>query len=199
MEGALTAVVLGGFFAFVCLLVMYKTKCKPMWKNRRKRLTTTPATASVAEIDENQQQLTNPGGAVVVNGAGGPPVIQQQFENDECQFDEEIEDEGDFGFECIPLQSVCNEDDTDDDIYFLDEFGNYVFPLSSPNNVQGSCSCPPSAEELNSTLRRVSQVSIKYFTYLHLILMFICIHIGVLLSLPVTTDGKNFRTKGKSG
>ncbi len=34
MEGVLTAVVLGGFFAFVCLLVMYKTKCKPMWKNR---------------------------------------------------------------------------------------------------------------------------------------------------------------------
>ena len=148
MEGALTAVVLGGFFAFVCLLVMYKTKCKPMWKNRRKRLTTTPATASVAELDEQQ------GSGLTGQTA---PVIQQQFEND-CQFDMEEEDE--FGFECIPLQSVCNEEDTNDDIYFLDEFGNYVFPVSSPNNIQGSCSCPPSAEELNSTLRRVSQVLI---------------------------------------
>ena len=54
---------------------------------------------------------------------------------------------------------MCNEEDSNDDIYFMDEFGNYVFPVSSPNNVQGtSCSCPPSAEELNSTLRRVSQV-----------------------------------------
>ena len=67
-EGALTAIVLGGFFAFVCLLVMYKTKCKPMWKNRRKRLTTTPATASVAELDDPIGQL----GAPAV-----PPVIQQ--------------------------------------------------------------------------------------------------------------------------
>ena len=72
----------------------------------------------------------------------------------------QIEDEDeDYDFECIPLQSVCNEEDSNDDIYFMDEFGNYVFPVSSPNNVQGtSCSCPPSAEELNSTLRRVSQV-----------------------------------------
>lgn len=153
MEGALTAIVLGGFFAFVCLLVMYKTKCKPMWKNRRKRLTTTPATASVAEVDDPSQQL-QPMQASPLQ----PPVIQQQFTDaDECHFEEEEADE--FGFECIPLQSVCNEEDSNDDIYFLDEFGNYVFPVSSPNNaVQGSCSCPPSAEELNSTLRRVSQV-----------------------------------------
>jgi hypothetical protein len=158
LEGAMTAIVLGGFFAFVCLLVMYKTKCKPMWKNRRKRLTTTPATASVAEAADEVSHQLNP---------AGPPVIQQQGQgqfddlNDQCQFlGEECDDfEDDFGFECIPLQSVCNEEDSNDDIYFLDEFGNYVFPVSSPNNVQGSCSCPPSAEELNSTLRRVSQVS----------------------------------------
>ena len=31
MDGLVTAIVLGGFFAFVCLLVIYKTKCKPMW------------------------------------------------------------------------------------------------------------------------------------------------------------------------
>jgi hypothetical protein len=62
MEGALTAVVLGGFFAFVCLLVMYKTKCKPMWQNRRKRLTTTPATASVGELDSNNHDMHIHGG-----------------------------------------------------------------------------------------------------------------------------------------
>lgn len=137
----MTAIVLGGFFAFVCLLVMYKTKCKPMWKNRRKRLTTTPATASVAEPEDD-------GG-----GLGLGPV------SDACQFDDEDDDE-DFGFECVPLQSVCNEEDTNDDIYFLDEFGNYVFPVSTPNTIQGSCcSCPPSAEELTPAIRRVSQVT----------------------------------------
>ena len=31
MDGLVTAIVLGGFFAFVCLMVVYKTKCKPMW------------------------------------------------------------------------------------------------------------------------------------------------------------------------
>ena len=35
MEGVMTALVLGGFFVFVCLLVLYKTQCKPMWKNRQ--------------------------------------------------------------------------------------------------------------------------------------------------------------------
>ena len=76
MEGALTAIVLGGFFAFVCLLVMYKTKCRPMWKNRRKRLTTTPATASVAEIDGGDTGLPGglPGGqARRPTGRGGWP------------------------------------------------------------------------------------------------------------------------------
>ena len=85
-EGFITAIVLGGFFAFVCILVMYKTKCKPMWKNRRKRLTTTPATASVAELDDN----------VVGNGSLIPPaVVHQQFDSDNCQFDEEDDE---FGF-----------------------------------------------------------------------------------------------------
>ena len=34
-EGVTTAVVLGGFFVFVCLLVVYKTKLKPMWRERQ--------------------------------------------------------------------------------------------------------------------------------------------------------------------
>ena len=50
-EGVVTAIVLGGFFIFVSLLVLYKTKCKPMWKNRKKRLTNTPVTHSVVEGD----------------------------------------------------------------------------------------------------------------------------------------------------
>jgi hypothetical protein len=85
-----------------------------------------------------------------------PPIIQQQFDDGLCQLEVDKDDE-DFGFECIPLQSVCNEEDNNDDIYFLDEYGNYVFPVSSPT-IQGSCSCPPSVEELNASLRRVSQV-----------------------------------------
>ena len=57
-----------------------------MWKNRRKRLTTTPATASVAELDDN----------VVGNGSLIPPaVVHQQFDSDNCQFDEEDDE---FGF-----------------------------------------------------------------------------------------------------
>ena len=35
MEGVMTAFVLGGFFVFVCILVLYKTQVKPMWKNRQ--------------------------------------------------------------------------------------------------------------------------------------------------------------------
>jgi hypothetical protein len=179
MEGVLTAIVLGGFFAFVCLLVMYKTKCKPMWKNRRKRLTTTPATASVVEVDDPSQQL-HPGG-----GCGaGPPTVLQAYTDDQCQFEEE-EEADEFDFECIPLQSVCNEEDTDDDIYFLDEYGNYVFPVSSPA-IQGSCSCPPSAEELNSTLRRVSQVSILIILIHHANLTFPFHYSRSVLSRPLT-------------
>ena len=46
----MTALVLGGFFVFVCLLVLYKAQCKPMWKNRKRRLlTNTPATLSRAD------------------------------------------------------------------------------------------------------------------------------------------------------
>ena len=94
-EGFITAIVLGGFFAFVCILVMYKTKCKPMWKNRRKRLTTTPATASVAELDDN----------VVGNGSLIPPaVVHQQFDSDNCQFDEEDDE---FGFGKLKKKHAC--------------------------------------------------------------------------------------------
>ena len=46
-EGVTTAVVLGGFFVFVCLLVIYKTKLKPAWKDRQaRRHDNTPATRS---------------------------------------------------------------------------------------------------------------------------------------------------------
>ena len=46
-EGVTTAVVLGGFFVFVCLLVVYKTKLKPAWKDRQaRRHDNTPATRS---------------------------------------------------------------------------------------------------------------------------------------------------------
>ena len=152
MDGLVTAIVLGGFFAFVCLLVVYKTKCKPMWKNRRKRLTNTPATASMGEmsgLDDNKDAMTPDGKE---HSCG---------DQDDCGFqchqEDDIPDCLD-EFECIPLQTVCNEED-DDDIYFLDEFGNYVFPVSTPTIGVNSCSCPPSAEALDSDpSRRVSQV-----------------------------------------
>ncbi len=165
MEGVVTAAVLGGFFAFVCLLVVYKTKCKPMWKNRRKRLHNTPATHSVAD-NEN----SGCGCGVVVNVAAANANFNDYGENDvgDDIFDDVDEDE-DYEFECIPLRSVFADivDDDGDgdgssenggDIYFLDEFGNYVFPVASP---VGSCSCAhlSSAEELRAAFkRRQSQV-----------------------------------------
>ena len=186
MDGVVTAVVLGGFFAFVCLLVVYKTKCKPMWKNRRKRLTNTPATQSMADVDScgnNGLSSSGGGGASrtgIANEAGStigstgpppipppPPIIQvpggpNSITDLECV--DGIEHptllslpSEEYGFECIPLQSV-NDDDDDDDIYYLDEFGNYVFPISTPT-IPGSCSCPPSADDLNFTPRRNSQVN----------------------------------------
>lgn len=151
-EGIVTAIVLGGFFVFVSLLVLYKTKCKPMWKNRRKRLTNTPVTQSVVEGDSfgggANGSLSFPYPTGLDSGA---PIIIEDETTFNC--------EEDFGFECIPLQPVCNDnydEDDDDDIYFLDEFGNYVFPLSTPT-IPGSCSCP-SNEDLASNARRVSQV-----------------------------------------
>jgi hypothetical protein len=56
MEGVTTAVVLGGFFVFVCLLVVYKTKLKPLWKERNRRLHNTPATRS-AELASSFSHL----------------------------------------------------------------------------------------------------------------------------------------------
>ena len=62
------------------------------------------------------------------------------------------------------------------DIFFLDEFGNYVFPISTPTSVVGggggasgqvymgastNCSCQPSADHLDGEMaRRVSQVGL---------------------------------------
>jgi hypothetical protein len=201
MEGVVTAVVLGGFFAFVCLLVVYKTKCKPLWKNRKKRLTNTPVTASMADVEISHHG--NIGNVQNSNNQSSPPGQGQQVSN--------MEDFDDYEFECIPLKSVFaagggnpggrdedgdgEEDDDfevvddfcDDDIYFLDEFGNYVFPVTEPppGGVEGGgdgagggggggcgsvmvppagsrCSCHASdVEEVNwvsSALRRQSQV-----------------------------------------
>ena len=200
-DGAVTAIVLGGFFAFVCLLVVYKTKLKPMWKNRGKRLTTTPATASVADNPMSQSGLAGDGQDSLNQGnnskKGSLGMLPLDGKNSECDRDEDPsyrECEGDCeqcmdeeheppddafdDFECIPLQTVnCSEED-DDDIFFLDEFGNYVFPFSTPTSLPGgaegtlgdaftgtstNCSCQPSADELDKDLsRRVSQVSVIF-------------------------------------
>ena len=91
------------------------------------------------------------------------------------------------------LQTVCGggggggegdyppDGDIDDDIYFLDEFGNYVFPVTSPppppnpngadaggveasngslGGITSGCSCRPSREDCfdSDPSRRVSQV-----------------------------------------
>ena len=204
MDGAVTAVVLGGFFAFVCLLVLYKTKVKPMWKNRGKRLTTTPATASVAEppnlsgvggslggmesITQGENifkgspcRLPLDGKEHDYSGGNNHPCVQDcvdDCENCVGEQEEEEEDEVFDGFECIPLQTVnYSEENDDDDIFFLDEFGNYVFPISTTASIAGgravsdnafmgtstNCSCQLSAEELDKDLsRRVSQVSFTY-------------------------------------
>ena len=196
MDGAVTAIVLGGFFAFVCLLVVYKTKIKPMWKNRGKRLTTTPATASVAENPMNSG--ANGDGIESLNfgetGKGSTCMLPLDGNMHECDDEEhpcvqncddvcehcvvgedEEEDDAFEGFECIPLQTVnCSEED-EDDIFFLDEFGNYVFPISTPTSAGAggggasgnvfmgastNCSCQPSADELETEFtRRVSQVN----------------------------------------
>ena len=196
-DGAVTAIVLGGFFAFVCLLVIYKTKIKPMWKNRGKRLTTTPATASVAENPMNSSGVHGDGIESLnygETGKGSTCMVPLDGQVHECDGEEhpcvqdcddvcencvvgEDEDEDDAfeGFECIPLQTVnCSEED-EDDIFFLDEFGNYVFPISTPTSIvpgggtsgnvfvgaSSSCSCQPSADELDTDFtRRVSQVGL---------------------------------------
>ena len=104
---------------------------------------------------------------------------------------EDAFDEDDFEFECIPLKSVytmSGEDEDEEGVYFLDEFGNYVFPVSSTTGTLGgtgsvsmrtaggggggggggcgSCSCGPQAgDELDiatSIRRRQSQVIASY-------------------------------------
>eukprot|EP00090_Calanus_glacialis_P038643 TRINITY_DN67371_c0_g1_i1.p1 TRINITY_DN67371_c0_g1~~TRINITY_DN67371_c0_g1_i1.p1 ORF type:complete len:950 (+),score=100.15 TRINITY_DN67371_c0_g1_i1:2-2851(+) len=138
-EGITTAFVLGGFFVFVCLLVVYKTKLKPMWKERHaKRHDTTPATRS--EMNSSFSHLHK-------------------------------------DFECIPLQTIHNEDCeelNEDDIYYADEFGNYVFPIMSPQ--PGSCSCP------HSGTRRPSQISALSTAYTVKSLP------GAMLYIPVESD-----------
>jgi len=185
MEGVITAVVLGGFFAFVCLLVIYKTKCKPMWKNRRKRLTNTPATQSMA--DGNEASFVPPSvpcgrgidmlAPVIEDGQVEGCCVYYDEEGDEEEDEDQYEDLGDqYEFECIPLRSVftggggggavdngIGRDDEEGDIYFLDEYGNYVFPVaeaSSGNFLAATpCSCQPSTEDVSALWkRRQSQV-----------------------------------------
>ena len=171
-----------------------------MWKNRGKRLTTTHATASVAEnpitsggggdgIESlNQGDTGNKGSTCMLpldgtehecGGEDHPCVHACDVDCEHCVGEDEDEDAFE-GFECIPLQTVnCSEED-DDDIFFLDEFGNYVFPISTPTSIAGggggassnvfvgastTCSCQPSADELDDKdySRRVSQVGYTWF------------------------------------
>ncbi|CAB4064516.1 unnamed protein product [Lepeophtheirus salmonis] len=165
MDGAITAVVLGGFFAFVCLLVVYKTKCKPMWKNRGKKLTNTPATQSNADIitndeeddeeDEDEEERRDQIQRTSI--LNSPPILSVTPAAE------------DFGFECIPLRmgGFSSSHDDEGDLYYLDECGNYLFPVPTPNEPD-LCSCsqqPSSLPQYHSTLdstlepRRNSQVS----------------------------------------
>ena len=61
-EGVTTAVVLGGFFVFVCLLVVYKTKLKPLWKERTaRRQSGSPSTNTNNGRADLNRSLTQPG------------------------------------------------------------------------------------------------------------------------------------------
>ena len=60
MEGIMTALVLGGFFVFVCLLVVYKTQCKPMWKNRDGRTDPIDRTSSLTYLQESLNASARP-------------------------------------------------------------------------------------------------------------------------------------------
>ncbi|QQP38722.1 Putative LOC100679586, partial [Caligus rogercresseyi] len=129
MDGAITAIVLGGFFAFVCLLVVYKTNSP-----------TRPATQSNAEVDVCGEQRRS----YVVEAAqlaaqeeegmmGGmltsPPILSVTPAAED--------------FECIPLGAFSY----DGDIYYLDECGNYLFPVPSPDeSALCSCSAQPPLE-----------------------------------------------------
>ncbi len=215
-EGVVTAVVLGGFFAFVCLLVVYKTKCKPMWKNRRKRLHNTPATHSMVDNEQPRAaaaaanaaasssadfgtDLAGEGGGAEAVEAGPLECCDGDYDDD---YDQDYDDDDyldDYEYECIPLRSVFaggdgegggfigsevspgggeggggrggeDEEEEEGDIYFLDEFGNYVFPETPPGaSAPGSCSCHPSSVEdvdgagsmLTAFKRRQSQVGFR--------------------------------------
>jgi hypothetical protein len=67
-----------------------------MWKNRRKRLTNTPVTQSVVEGDSFA------GGRCHFDFPSGLDEIAAAGVGDEV--DVAIDDDDDFGFECIPLQ-----------------------------------------------------------------------------------------------
>ena len=215
MEGVITAVVLGGFFAFVCLLVLYKTKCKPMWKNRRKRLHNTPATHSMAETT-NDSQFQQQANCHICDDDDdfademSQDVVPHHDDDDDDGELDDLVDDVEFEFECIPLKSVFNSgvpvaaagasaagsdnvdvescggiegiegivqttavetvDEDNNDIFFLDECGNYVFPMSPPTaNSCGSCQAAAAAGMTGDDhghgrelLRRQSQVGVNY-------------------------------------
>ena len=196
MDGVVTATVLGGFFAFVCLLVLYKTKCKPMWKNRRKRLTNTPATHSVVETEPAAGGGTGIIPQGTANYCQNQPTLGLVVEGQQQQAiisDDILEEDEEEDYEFIPLRSVfaaseggdqegCGSvgvggagEDVEEDIYFLDEFGNYVFPVDYEEEAgygeegglesgdvsaaaRSCCSCPHEEGGLATRLRRQSQV-----------------------------------------
>ena len=102
-------------------------RCKPMWKNRRKRLTNTPVTQSVAAEGDSigRCHFDFPSGlddnSLPVCGVETTSGVNMDAVDDGGRLDDAVNcDDDEFGFECIPLQTVCNEDDDDnDDIYFL--------------------------------------------------------------------------------
>ena len=69
-----TAVVLGGFFVFVCLLVVYKTKLKPMWRERQARKHDTAAHNGVARPELSSHQHSHKGSHSSCSLCVGPEI-----------------------------------------------------------------------------------------------------------------------------
>ena len=154
-EGVTTAVVLGGFFVFVCLLVVYKTKLKPLWKERIARRQCSSPNAHRSDL---ARSLTQPGlhketlAHVCLSNLSykyhqHQHLLYLQWRVLSCLLFVDLS--GNMtkliikDFECIPLQTLHNETCAtlaDDEIFYSDEFGNFVFPIVQQE--PGSCSCP---------------------------------------------------------
>jgi hypothetical protein len=117
-EGVNTAGTLGGFFIFVVLLVMYKSKMKPMWKERQ------------CQRAENSRAEAGDNGA---NGVLGS--LNEYLQKD---------------LECIPLTNLVHSDlceaGEEEEFFYHDDTGNFVFPLLSPGPT--FCSCPNRSHSL---------------------------------------------------